>query len=543
MMLLKKKKKVCEDIYDMDTLKPLPFWTRMFIIIFCSFALGVFLTYLAMDASGQDLNPQEFYLHADEGMSIEQKLTMIPDGSTLKLEGIFYSGLSFKKATYHKGITVDGQSKTILFGYNGTYDPIEKTITLLGPDGLMHTVPFNPATMYQIRNWGGISIMDSHNVTIKNLEVWGSAHGLDLNDSYPEIGLKNILIKNCTFQYCGMGVFSGGYAADNITLQNCKIREICYGGQTTHAIYFSGGHWDKFAHLPGWTNIRILGCTVEYSGGRHLIQFNGRFTNVEVRNCTLRHAQLSGISSIGVQNGIYRNNTIHGCNRQGIVIFEDGADDIDWSNPGHVSWWLSHHQPNQNILIDRNTIIVGPKQWKYDEWRNDSPEGHAAILINNPVNALCDGKFPTKGIYITNNVIHSPNESFISIYHDYEAANTYLIGNMFGTSKENATPGISSEGKFYPLKDVEKHFPEQVWLNEYEEDFKFRKFPEYPDSINTSIQWDYWFGMSHGSKADLFSAKTHNKKKGAYRGPPRIEGPVYHKEKLKKKERSLKTDG
>ncbi|MFH2001281.1 MAG: right-handed parallel beta-helix repeat-containing protein [Planctomycetota bacterium] len=480
----------------------------LFVILFVSHVISPFLS----RAHGQAMGGQLHYLSADEGITIKQKLGTIPDGSTLRLEGIFYTGLKVERAIYTRGITIDGQGRTLLFAYNGTYDPKKKTITFKAQDGRTLTEEFNPARHYYLTNWGNLTIMDCHHVTVKNLEVWGGcSEAISINDSYPEIGLRDIMLENVTARYGGSrGLFSGGSWADGIVLKDCTITETCYG-DTTHCIYFSGGHWN--GGWPGFRNIKILNTTVSYSGGRHLIQLNGRFSDVEISGCDLHHGQLSAISSIGVKNGIYKNNRIYGCNRQGIVIYEDGDDDIDWNSPEQIQQWMSCHWPNQNLIIENNTIVVGPKRWKLDQWRSDSPEDKAAILMNNPIHGIRKGvEFPNKSIVIRNNLIWSPNDAVVCFYHDQEALCAQVYGNWIESKTMN--PGISMGDRYFTFSLLQELYKDRVHDNAAKA-CDFQQFPEYPDEVNTTSNPAYWFGRDHECKVNLFSKTATPALKGA----------------------------
>lgn len=343
----------------------------------------------------------------------------------------------------------------------------------------------NPMVLKGDKFLGGLGLMDCHNMIFEEVEIAGY---LELNSSNPEIGLKNIWFNKFNLHDANYGgsykklMFMGGSNIDGITFSNGTVIR-CIAG--THAMYFTGGHWgikDKEGNLyPPVRNITINNVSAALTpGGRFLIQFNGRFDGVIVSDCLLPHGQLGAISSIGVHNGIYRNNTIYGCNRTPIVIFDYAshwASQFNWfQTEEDIQAWLESHWPNQNIDIYGNTIIVGPHRFSTDIWHkgDDPTKNFPAIEINNAVHSGFDyydknnvkhtvesgWEYPNKNIVIDHNKIWTPNEKVIDIKHTHETSETMLLNNE-AWSEKTGTPWVAKCGQLkacYGNKVKEPHF-------------------------------------------------------------------------------------
>lgn len=402
------------------------------------------------------------------------------NGDLVHLEGTFYTGLKFKNKFYDGIVTVDGHDKTLLYAFDGPFQEFDPANT---PD----------------RNYNRLSISDSQNIKVKNLEVWGGNEcALSLNNSYNYYGLKNIHLSGVRVKYgAPRGIFMGGNIIEGIYIDGCEVSETCYG-DTTHNIYLSGGHWD--GGCPPVSKIRIRNTVCKYSGGRHGIQLNGRFKDVVIDGCELYHNELSGLSLIGCQDVKVSNNLIYGNNKQCIVIY----DYWDWAywNPGDTREWLECHHPNDNISIENNTLYVGPKQWERDEYHNNKPDNQPCVLINNKVNEL----FPYRqtNIMIKDNILFSPWKCIVEFGHLQEALKTRVVGNLVW-SKATTKPIIKVPWgiRQFVLKWLDRNYPS--WSNRnIVANPDFYGEPEY-DFIDKREQPDFNFSVSHSTKANLFS--------------------------------------
>jgi len=323
-----------------------------------------------------------------------------------------------------------------------------------------------------------ISIQDCKNVVFKRFEVHG---GIELNNSYIEKGLENILFEEVTGKWSyDRGLFLGCYTAKNLVFKKCKILYTIFG---THGMYFSGGHWPKSPEPVD--GITLIECEIAVGpGGRHALQFNGRFKNVLVEKCIFRNFQLCGISCIGVQNATFRNNISLGHNRgSGIVIYDYASHWGDQYNyfktQADIDLFLATHWPNQNIKVVNNTFVVGPKQFSIDAYHGDDPtHNHPAVHINNAVHSgffMWDGEktvwmegfdFPTKDIWIVQNVLHSPNLNLIEPANEHEGMETRLVDNLAWSTKPGI-PYIGGCGKVGHLKGGIYKDPQFQMMPEY----------------------------------------------------------------------------
>jgi hypothetical protein len=308
-----------------------------------------------------------------------------------------------------------------------------------------------------------ISIMDCHYVEIDGLTVVGGypgqMAGINLNDSYPEIGLKGIKLKNgVILPPAGpRGIFLGGH-----NVQDIKIVKYIIVGPIggTHGIYFSGGAFNE--NWPAIQDVVIRGCTIELQpGARNGIQFNGKYLRGIIANNLIRHAHLNGITLIGCQDYEVTNNVVYGCERgTGAVVYDYAHSWAAYYNyfetQADIDLFNARHWPNQRIHIHHNTFVVGPKAFCNWPGNNEDPtKNHPAILINNGIHSgftfwkpgpLLDGggqhvphpgwSFPTEDIWIQKNILYSPNLKMIAIYHEHEAAATSITSNIFWSTKE-----------------------------------------------------------------------------------------------------------
>jgi hypothetical protein len=322
---------------------------------------------------------------------------------------------------------------------------------------------------------GWVTAMDVHGVKLHKFKVVG---GVELNDSYPEKGLRDVELSYLTIHGTGArGIFMGGHNIEGINIHHCVV---LYNVGGTHNGYLTGAHWD-----PSWgpvKDVRVAYCLFGYTpGGRNNLQFNGRFDGGIIEWNTFQHAQLNGITLIGCQNFVVRHNVSYGHNRgSGIVIYDYASHWKQYYNnfmeQSDIDAFRACHWPCRNVKVIRNTFFVGPKQFSVDPYHSDDPQdGHPVILINNGVHSgftiyepggiedapaafdwrnppepdwynmeggLDEGgyvqiprpgqefNYPSGSFIIRNNILASPKPKMVEIYHPHEAAETNFDGNM-----------------------------------------------------------------------------------------------------------------
>ena len=423
----------------------------------------------------------------DPFLTISRALQQVSgDKDWIHLSGTFTDGIKINKMKFSDHLLIDGGGLTLLYGFEGPKED------------------FNPLSMPP-RTWGTISIMDCHNVRLQDLTVWGGVmQTVYLSDSYPEIGLKNIHLDNIEVRYGSKwGIFMGGHNIEDITIENCLVHETAYG-DTEHGIYLSGGHWRP--EYPPIRNVKILNTRVHHSGGRHGIQLNGRFSGVEIDKCRTFLNELAGISLIGVQDCTVSNSLIWGNNRQGIVIYD--YFDHNYYTPEEIEHWKGCHHPNQNITIVNNTILVGPKQWKRDEWHNNTPVDKAAVLVNCN-NGADFPEFRPSNLYIRDNVLWSKTDKMVAYGHNFDAKATVMEGNMTwaGDQIPKAYAPEGAWGIEYLNSHASTHFKQNMVL-----DPAFGQIPEYDFIDVTKAPFDF---SMHSWKVGLDSGPAREYKKGA----------------------------
>lgn len=223
-----------------------------------------------------------------------------------------------------------------------------------------------------------VSIMDCHNVILKNADIIG---GIGLNDSYPEIGLKNITIENCFIHDSGTTkpIFMGGSNIEGIFILNNKIGRTY---DSTHGIYLSGGHWKP--EWPPIRNIVIKGNTIGLGpAGRNGIQCNGRFLGGDISDNYIFCFEMNGINLIGCQNFKVSGNIIAGNNRGCIGIYNYiDSSYFNVFDEKEMDRWLGCHFENTNIVFNDNILVVGPHQFHKNKWHNNDPtKGYPVIFI------------------------------------------------------------------------------------------------------------------------------------------------------------------
>lgn len=363
------------------------------------------------------------------------------------------------------------------------------------------------------RTYKTIRIHDCHNVKIMNGEIWGGAScGVELMSSDASIGLKNITLENIKVKWgAARGIFSGGSNIDGVTLKDCSVLYTVWGnGDTTHGVYFSGGGWNP--SFPPIRNIRVEGCDIGYTGGRHCLQFNGRFENIRVTENKLYHGQMGGLSLIGCQKVEVADNFMWGSSRWPIQVY-DYTWGIDPLDEEQVLAFLKSHHPNRDIAIHHNTLVVGPKAWRHDAWHGASsysPDRRPGIYVSND----CDGYFPYKQerIYIQDNVIVSPWAPMIGYQRVSCGEGTEVKDNMYWCSDEAAKPlvqihGFGDKGIPYLEAVAPQRFSGNIQM-----DPKFRLKPSYTYHNEAEQVFDW---SKHKSKCDLTSAVARKRGKGA----------------------------
>lgn len=363
--------------------------------------------------------------------------------------------------------------------------------------------PFDPSTHIERTLDSCISIQDSEHIIIRDVECQGGGgQGIELNNSYPWVdsegnarGLGWITLDGITVRNCkANGIFSGGHVIHDLTIKDCKILDTVVPpgqGGTNHGIYISGGNWKP--EWPPYWGIKILRTEVTRTGGRHCIQFNCRARGVTIRGCLLRHAQLCGLSAIGVQDLVFENNIVYGGNKQCVVIFDDewGAN-LDDKNTRDA--FLSTHQPNKNHYYKNNTFVCGPKQWMKDPWHNNNPMQQPVFLINNDVHWRVEKygeDYRNENFYFEGNIFVGTNGEIISCYHDYETAELQLVNNMIWV--------LNGEDPYLGAAGTPKFMKGNILKNP-----RFQEGPLYPNSIDLGKD-PFYDWTQHPTKFNAYS--------------------------------------
>ena len=415
--------------------------------------------------------------------SIEAALAQIPNGGILLLEGEFkdvYNRLRLNNRCYTKEspLVIDGQNKTIH-----------------GPK---------------------VDVQDSQWIFIKNMELHG---GVGFNNSLldEEKCLQHITFENVLSRFGQW--FAGGYTYHHITLRDCIIQENIYSGNCTHQIYFSGGHWSKGIGLTPPHHINVINCKIRWCGGRHGIQVNGRFTDVNILGNTIYCHAFTGFQGIGIERCKVEGNTIFACNRGALNIYD--YDDQFWwegSNPQYFEWWKGFHHSNKFWVVRNNTLMVPQHSWC--NWYDGSkPDNRPAILVNNEVDGctMADGTvIDYKGgpHWICDNLIVSPWSNFIEFDELSSAGVTYVKGNyLIGASRINFKEDVPIDPHSFLIQEAEAQAP-----NNYSENLVIandvKKWPEYPDASEIPPAPDYdW--SKQPMEYDFYSPTAAKARKGA----------------------------
>jgi len=407
--------------------------------------------------------------HADEVTvtapeSIEAGINDLPNGGTLYLSGNFddyKNRLRITNRYYSEKspLIVDGQGKTV-FGYDA---------------------PLN--------------LQDCQWVIVRNCEFHG---GAGFNNSLKDYSkcLAYIRIEGCVFKY-GQ-IFAGGYTYHDIEMFRCLVDQVIYNGNVTHAIYFSGGHWEGSIGMPHPNNLFIVGCKIRWAGGRHGIQVNGCYDRVRIQNNVIYGCALAGFQGIGIDDFIVSGNLFFAENRRSGVIVYDYWDQAYWSMENLEEWKQCHH-PNANWTICYNTFAVGPHSWG-NWWEGSKPDKRPAIHINNEVNGQID--YPPGKIWIFNNILASPWAPMIQFDDLASACQTTIARNLMWTYDATQVPMITAnsdvpvEPHWLDIPSLEKYFPQLYWGNVVA-DPKFKIWPpEYPDASQIPPPPNYDWGQN-----------------------------------------------
>lgn len=435
-------------------------------------------------------------------------------------------------------------------------EPFANALNALPGGGIIH-LPGLPITEYpckvkvQNRKYTEASplIIDGHGetvslqpmdlsdcswVTVKGVTCYG---GLGLNSStqiYNDV-LQHIRIEGCVFRYGR--IFAGGYSYHHITVDKCEVSEICYSGNETHGIYFSGGHWPAVSHMPHPHDITVSNSKFRVCGGRHSIQVNGCFDRVNILDNDSAGSALTFYQGIGVNRCLVKGNTMLLGNRGGINIY-DYDDQLPYMpDPGYLEAWRKVHHPNNNWIIRNNTILVGPGVW-YD-WQNASQvKDRPCILLNNELAGLVvtcsdgsevDLNYEPTIHHIHSNVLVSPWPNIIEFHDPWSVAATWCWINNISTKHPSLPPLVTAAPDVFDppvlaatFEQMHEFFGTKWDSNETSMPIAFDEWPTFPPvelipPINykyppeASYDWSKW-PVSY----DLYSHSSALEGCGAY---------------------------
>lgn len=440
------------------------------------------------------LYAQEVKVQVPSDFDKPEVKSLYQTGGTINLAGIF-PRIKLHHVHPEKTLIFKGHFMTCLYGFEG------------------EAMLFNPQNP-PARTSTPLDIMDSSNIVVQDLEVWGGVNqAVSLMDSYPELGgLYDVTLKNIVVRYADQrGVFAGGHLMYKYRLENIIVRETCYTGNVTHGFYLSGGIWgrkDASGNLyPPIHDVEIINCISGVDTGRHGLQINGRFENVLIDGGSYFFNQLCGISLIGVQDCIVQDVLFHGNNRSPIVIYMDPFDPSYWDPDFHLepgedldtkknnkwSWehWVATHHPNGNIAIQNCTMITGPTKWHQDAIHQDDPIYFPVVDIKNEIHGEIFGgvvmDFPPGRIDLHKNIMIAPRETMIRFASKYDAFATRVFDNLMFTGN-GKSPSISLPGYFSPVPELQENPFSGQWYGLNVWDNPQIKIPKYPCIDKTKVK-------------------------------------------------------
>jgi len=136
-------------------------------------------------------------------------------------------------------------------------------------------------------------------------------------------------------------------------------------------------------------------------------------------------------------------------------------------------------------------MVVGPKQFSWDKWHNDSPDdGHPAIFVSNIIpDAYQKGK-ETKDIYVINNIFWTPGLDLLHCTNQKEARAVRFVHNMIWSvhkefSKDNLQKLIPNLNDF---KLFEENLVQDPCFKDGPPEYDFYKKEEARDSDWTKFK-------------------------------------------------------
>ena len=445
-------------------------------------------------------------------------MDIMDKGGTINYHDTIISGLGFSKQIYtaENPLIVGGNGTSVLYAFKGEYKPYDPSIP-------------------PPRIWGGLSIMDCQHIIVRGWKIMGGIENtLSINNSYPEEGHKcaHITIEDCEISLGETrGLFGAGKVMHDITFRRCVFKETIYSGNATHSAYMSGGAWNP--KYPPIQNITFENCTFALTGGRHGLQFNGRFKGIKIIGCKFFHNQLSGLSIIGGQDILVSRCIFWGNGRAAIVIYDDAFDSSYWNPdfrlpPGQDimtkkdgKWsfehWVATHHPNGNIKIEYCTMLTGPTAWVKDPWHTNDPTQFPVIQVNNAVHGKWFGgqkmHYPPGPITIDHCIMESQKQVAIEFSNNEEALMTRVTNSIIWASK--GATGISAPAGWFSIEKLQKNFGGWYEGNEVRDPhISVEPYPLIDRSVDPTYYWGPRFAV--GAAEKLRAGKMVDKVYGRY---------------------------